>query len=107
VDVWEHPHRSREREDGVWGFLEGKLGKGITFEMQLNKIFNNNNNNKTTKETWHQQGQCDRTEGIVPSSNGNSSSSNNSSNVFNKITYLLEGSPLSRTAVVCSKHGLT
>jgi hypothetical protein len=30
----EHPHRSRGRENGIGGFLEGgKLGKGITFEM--------------------------------------------------------------------------
>ena len=32
--VREHPHRSRVRGGG-WdkGFAEGKLGKGITFEM--------------------------------------------------------------------------
>jgi hypothetical protein len=31
--VGKHPHRSRGRRDGIKGFLEGKLGKGITFEM--------------------------------------------------------------------------
>jgi hypothetical protein len=31
--VVELPHRSRGREDGIWGFPEGKPGKGITFEM--------------------------------------------------------------------------
>jgi hypothetical protein len=32
--VEEHPHRSRERENGLGGFGEGgKPGKGITFEM--------------------------------------------------------------------------
>jgi hypothetical protein len=33
VSGWmgEYPHRSRDREDR--GFLEVKLGKGITFEM--------------------------------------------------------------------------
>jgi hypothetical protein len=31
----EHPHRSREREDGIGGFQVGgeEPGKGITFEM--------------------------------------------------------------------------
>jgi hypothetical protein len=29
----EHPHRSRGRERWNTGFLEGKLGRGITFEM--------------------------------------------------------------------------
>jgi hypothetical protein len=39
--VEEHPHRSRGREDGIGGFWEGrKLGKGITFEMQIKTIFN-------------------------------------------------------------------
>jgi hypothetical protein len=28
-----HPFRSRERENGIWGVAEGKLGKGITFKM--------------------------------------------------------------------------
>jgi hypothetical protein len=28
----EHPHKSRVRRDGT-GFAEGKLGKGITFDM--------------------------------------------------------------------------
>jgi hypothetical protein len=39
--VGEHPHRSR---GGGWesGFLEGKPGKGITFEMQMKKISNKN-----------------------------------------------------------------
>jgi hypothetical protein len=27
--------------DRISGFLEGKQGKGITFEMQIEKIFNN------------------------------------------------------------------
>jgi hypothetical protein len=32
--VEEHPHRSREREDGIGGFWEGEeSGKGLTFEM--------------------------------------------------------------------------
>jgi hypothetical protein len=31
--VGEHPHRSRGREDRIEGFLEGKLRKGIIFEM--------------------------------------------------------------------------
>jgi hypothetical protein len=32
--VEEHPHRSRERKDGIGGFQEGgKLGKEIIFEM--------------------------------------------------------------------------
>jgi hypothetical protein len=32
--VEEHPHRSRGREEGIGYFQEeGKLGKGITFEM--------------------------------------------------------------------------
>ena len=30
--VKEHPHRSRGREDGIWGFQE-KGKQGITFEM--------------------------------------------------------------------------
>jgi hypothetical protein len=35
VDGWvgEHPHRSGGRRGWDMGFLEGKLGKGITFEM--------------------------------------------------------------------------
>ena len=37
--VDEHSHRTRERENGIRGFLEGrKLGKEITFEMYI-KIF--------------------------------------------------------------------
>jgi hypothetical protein len=37
----EHLHRSRGREDVIGGFQEGgKLGKGITFEMQIKKISN-------------------------------------------------------------------
>jgi hypothetical protein len=35
--VSEYPHRSRGRKGGM-GFLEGKLGKEITFEMKINKI---------------------------------------------------------------------
>ena len=31
--VREHPLRSRESKNGIGGFSEGKLGKGITFEM--------------------------------------------------------------------------
>jgi hypothetical protein len=27
------------------GFSEGNAGKGITFEMQIKKIYNNNDNN--------------------------------------------------------------
>ena len=39
--VKEYPHRSRGREDGIGCFQEGgKLGKGITFEMQIKKISN-------------------------------------------------------------------
>jgi hypothetical protein len=30
--VEEHPHKSREREDGVGGFWEGEQRKGITVE---------------------------------------------------------------------------
>jgi hypothetical protein len=40
VGGWvEHPHRSWGREDVIGCFREeGKLGKGITFEMQIKKI---------------------------------------------------------------------
>ena len=31
--VGEHPHRSREREDGIVVFRRKKTGKEITFEM--------------------------------------------------------------------------
>jgi hypothetical protein len=31
---------SRGRWKGIGGFLDGKLGKGITFEMQIKKIYN-------------------------------------------------------------------
>jgi hypothetical protein len=34
------PHRISEREDGIGGFQERKLGNGITFEMLINKISN-------------------------------------------------------------------
>jgi hypothetical protein len=37
----EHLHRRGEGGMG-WGFLEGKLGKGITFEMYIMKISNKN-----------------------------------------------------------------
>jgi hypothetical protein len=36
--VGTHPHRSRGRGMDR-GFAEGKLKKGITFEIQINKIF--------------------------------------------------------------------
>jgi hypothetical protein len=39
--VEEHPHRSREREDGIGGSWEGgKPGKGITLEIQVKNITN-------------------------------------------------------------------
>jgi hypothetical protein len=31
--VGEHPHRSREEGEEDRGLVEGKLGRGITFEM--------------------------------------------------------------------------
>jgi hypothetical protein len=31
--VGKHPHRSREEGEWDRGFLEGKQGRGITFEM--------------------------------------------------------------------------
>ena len=31
--VGEHPHKSREREDAIKGFVKGKLGKGKTLDM--------------------------------------------------------------------------
>ena len=37
--MWEHPHKGRG-EGGDKGLAEGKLGRGITFEMQINKITN-------------------------------------------------------------------
>jgi hypothetical protein len=35
-----------------WGFVEGKLGRGTTFEIQINKITNKTNKqtNKTTNQ---------------------------------------------------------
>ena len=41
--VGEHPQRNRGKGDG-WdrGVVEGKLGRGITFEMYINKITNKN-----------------------------------------------------------------
>jgi hypothetical protein len=36
--VREHSHRSRIKRGWVRGFAAGKLGNGITFEMQINKI---------------------------------------------------------------------
>jgi hypothetical protein len=37
--VGEHPHRGRGGGKRK-GFVEGKLGRGITFEMPINKITN-------------------------------------------------------------------
>jgi hypothetical protein len=39
--VGEHPHRGREG-GGSRGFVAGKLGSKITFEMSINKISNKN-----------------------------------------------------------------
>jgi hypothetical protein len=36
--VVEYPHKSRSSRDGIGGFCRGKLGKGIIFEMEINKI---------------------------------------------------------------------
>jgi hypothetical protein len=36
--IGDHPHRSRVKEDGYE--FPGVPGKGITFEMQINKISN-------------------------------------------------------------------
>jgi hypothetical protein len=36
--VGEHPHRGRGMEDKIG--LEGRPGKGLTFEMQIKKIPN-------------------------------------------------------------------
>jgi hypothetical protein len=47
--VGEHPHRSRGRGGEGGGDAEGKPRKGITFEMQINKI--TNKNATTTKKT--------------------------------------------------------
>jgi hypothetical protein len=44
--VGAHPHRSR-RKDGIGG-LGREIGKGITFEMSINKISNNNNSKKVS-----------------------------------------------------------
>jgi len=40
VGPWEHPHRIRCRGKWNGGVPEGKPGKGITFEMEINKISN-------------------------------------------------------------------
>jgi hypothetical protein len=48
--VGTYPHRSRRRGDGIGGFWgSGKLGKGITLEMQINKISNKKRRNENTK----------------------------------------------------------
>jgi hypothetical protein len=45
--VGEHPQRSRVRGGGGdKKFVEGKLGRGITFEIQINKITNKNEKNR-------------------------------------------------------------
>ena len=36
----EHPHRGRREGGGDRGLVEEKLRRGITFEMQINKITN-------------------------------------------------------------------
>jgi hypothetical protein len=35
VDGWlgQHPHRGRGIDDGIWGVVEAKLERGITFEI--------------------------------------------------------------------------
>jgi hypothetical protein len=40
--------------EGLWdrGFLEGKPGKGITFEMKINKISNKQENKQTNRNEW-------------------------------------------------------
>ena len=38
--VGEHPHRGTEEGRADGGLVEGKLGREITFEMQINKITN-------------------------------------------------------------------
>jgi hypothetical protein len=43
--VGKHPHRSRGAVKGR-GLVKGKLKKGITFEMQINKITNKNKKQK-------------------------------------------------------------
>jgi hypothetical protein len=40
--VGEYPHKRRGRGDVMGGFPEEKLGKRITFEIQINKISNKN-----------------------------------------------------------------
>jgi hypothetical protein len=40
---WEWVGWGAEGRGGDRGFLEGKLGKGITFEMQIKKMSNKNN----------------------------------------------------------------
>jgi len=44
---------SQKQEEGVWdrGFLEGKPGKEITFEMQIMKIYNKNDKRKMFLKT--------------------------------------------------------
>ena len=39
--VGEQPHRTKRREEEI-GVLEGKMGKGKTFKMYINKINNKN-----------------------------------------------------------------
>jgi hypothetical protein len=49
--VREHPHRSRG--GGLdRGFGEGKWGRVITFEMQINKISNKNKEMRTWVPFW-------------------------------------------------------
>jgi hypothetical protein len=38
--VGEHPHRNRERKDGIRGVLDGKQGNGIIFVMEIMKLSN-------------------------------------------------------------------
>jgi hypothetical protein len=40
--VGENPHRIRENGGRDRGLVDGKQGRGITFEMQINKISNKN-----------------------------------------------------------------
>jgi hypothetical protein len=53
--VGEHLQRSRGRRDGM-GLSRGETGKGITFEMQINKISNKKVNpnikKKKIPEPW-------------------------------------------------------
>jgi hypothetical protein len=39
--IEEHPHRGKGNEDGMGAFVEGKLGRRISFEMQTNKTIIN------------------------------------------------------------------